>query len=368
MNVHAVFPTPPVGLMTATMFARVTPGMREQALLELRLLLLGARDQQPLAAPVQLSRACPGGPGRPSTSGAARAFPHRSLRRVPAYSRSGLPDRDPVLVELPQPVHLTRDLRRAGAVAEQVGGDRPQGLAALDGVEPVAGRGSADRVLVRARHDADRHGVRRAGRHDGRRSGDHAEAGRQASCASPAARASRARRCPHRGRPTRPARARRSSRSSAGGAAGATGSDAGSVTAAGSSLAHGFDRAAPRQAQRARRLHRPVLGLRHRSRRLVLRRRRPAVGPPGRRLVEIRMPGSGLATTSAEPSMSWSGPAATAAAGAPIPENASRPAAIAACVRRDTISSPVERAGQPIATADRTARVERQPGMILRQP
>ena len=112
MNVHAVFPTPPVGLMTATMFARVTPGLREQALLELRLVLLRARDQQPLAAAVKPRQRALVDP-TPVDERRRPSFPHRSLRRVPVYSRSGLPDRDPVLVELPQPVHLTRHARDA---------------------------------------------------------------------------------------------------------------------------------------------------------------------------------------------------------------------------------------------------------------
>ena len=334
--------------------------------------------QQPLprAAPPRSPRGRRSAAGRVSER--ARALPagpeaRRRERRASVGSSKpeagagvqqvGAARGDPVLVELPQPVDLAGDLRHAGPLAEQVGRDRPQRLAALDDMDPGAGRDCGRPCSGSCRP---RRGPSRGASWPVPATGAGAAMTRgwtagfvRFTARSPL----RALGGVHADAvPTRPARSRRADRRPAERRA-----RRGSAAAGSSVVARGFvERLLGRLAPR--RLHRPVLGLRHDGRRRVVLRGRPAVGPPGRRLADIARPGRGSSTTSAEPSTSWSGPAATAAAGAPTPENASRPAAIAACVRRDTSSSPVERAGEPIATADGTARVERQPGMVLRQP
>jgi hypothetical protein len=125
--------------------------------------------------------------------------------------------------------------------------------------------------------------------------------------------------------------------SSAGGAARATGSGAGCSTAAGSSTAASLSGSSAGSRGVA------STGPSSDSGTTAVGSSSTGAAPPSVHPVvvsSISAIGSGLATTSAEPSTSWSGPAATAAAGAPTPENTSRPVARAACVLRDTISSP----------------------------
>jgi hypothetical protein len=56
----------------------------------------------------------------------------------PHVDQIGVTRPDPTLIERPQAVHSASDLRHGCTVTDEIRGDRPQRLAGLDDMDPVA--------------------------------------------------------------------------------------------------------------------------------------------------------------------------------------------------------------------------------------